>query len=132
VIPFFPYQERVDRGLQNLSHGDMVANTLQYYRERTKNDDTRTPTPYADIRERLKKIADEGKRVLIDIKESYSVQTIVVRLEYVHDRWAMGKSICYIDNQAVEVAYTIHYSDIFCKRLKIKVIAEGENPFAES
>lgn len=117
--------------MQKDSHGDIVANTLQYYRERTQSSDTHAPKPYLDIQKRLQKTVDEGKRVLIDIKDSYSVQTVVVKFEYVHDRWAMGKSICYLDGQEVAVPYTIHYSDIFCKRLKVKVIAEGENPFAE-
>jgi predicted metal-dependent RNase len=119
----------VGNGVQKDSHGDIVANTLQYYRERTKSNDTHAPKPYSDIQRKLQKTVDEGKRVLIDIKDSYSVQTVVVRFEYVHDRWAMGKSICYLDGEEVEVPYTIHFSDIYCKRLKIKVIAEGENPF---
>jgi predicted metal-dependent RNase len=130
LIPFSPYyNRRVGNGVQKDSHGDIVANTLQYYRERTKSNDTHAPKPYSDIQRKLQKTVDEGKRVLIDIKDSYSVQTVVVRFEYVHDRWAMGKSICYLDGAEVEVPYTIHFSDIYCKRLKIKVIAEGENPF---
>jgi predicted metal-dependent RNase len=119
----------VGNGVQKDSHGDIVANTLQYYRERTKSSDTHAPKPYTDIQRKLQMTVDEGKRVLIDIKDSYSVQTVVVKFEYVHDRWAMGKSICYLDGEEVEVPYTIHFSDIYCKRLKIKVIAEGENPF---
>jgi hypothetical protein len=123
------YNRRVGYSLQKDSHGDIVANTLQYYRERVGNINTGTPIPYAEIKNFLQKTIDEGKRVLIDIKDSYSVQTVVVRFEYVHDRWAMGKSICYLEGQEVEVPYTIHYSDIFCKRLKIKTIVEGDNPF---
>lgn len=124
------YKERVGFNLQKDSYGDIVANTLQYYRERTDSKDIQTPRPYSDIKRFLQKAINEGKQVLIDIKDSYSVQTVVVRFEYVHDRWAMGKSICYLEGQEVEVPYTIHYSDIFCKRLKIKTIVEGDNPFA--
>ncbi|AQN32529.1 hypothetical protein BCP12_113 [Bacillus phage BCP12] len=77
----------------------------------------------------LQKTVDEGKRVMIDIRDSYSVQTVVVRFEYIHDRWAMGKSICYYDGEEVEIPYTIHYSDIFCnKKMNVKVVVEGENP----
>jgi predicted metal-dependent RNase len=125
------YNERVGISLQKDSHGDIVANTLQYYRERTNSSDTSTPKPYEEIKKVLQKTMNEGKRVLIDIKDSYSVQTVVVRFEYVHDRWAMGKSICYLEGQEVEVPYTIHYSDILCKRLKIKTIVEGDNPFGK-
>lgn len=116
--------------LQKDSHGDIVANTLQYYRERVSSSDINTPKPYDEIKKALEKTIEQGKRVMIDIKDSYSVQTVVVRFEYVSDRWAMGKSICYLEGQEVEVPYTIHYSDIFCKRLKIKTVIEGENPFA--
>jgi predicted metal-dependent RNase len=129
VKPFFPYNERVGHGLQRNSRGDVVAHTLQYFRERTASNDTQAPEPFADIREMLKKTVEEGKRVLIDIKESYSVQTVVVRVEYIGARWAMGKSICYQEGEEVEVPYTIHFTDILCKKLKIKVITEGENPF---
>ncbi|UGO47707.1 hypothetical protein EMILIAHAH_134 [Bacillus phage vB_BanH_Emiliahah] len=112
------------------SHGDIIANTLHFYRERTKTSSTVSPSPFAEIKAMLQKTVDEGKRVMIDIRDSYSVQTVVVRFEYIHDRWAMGKSICYYDGEEVEVPYTIHYSDIFCnKKMNVKVIVEGENPF---
>lgn len=130
VNTFSPYLHRkVGMSLHKDSHGDIVANTLQYYRERTKSSDNKTPKPYQDIQRRLQKTVESGKRVLIDIKDSYSVQTVVVRFEYVHERWAMGKAICYLEGEEVEVPYTIHYSDIYCKRMKIKVIKEGDNPF---
>jgi len=119
----------VGSGVQKDSHGELVANTLQYYRERTKSTNTAAPKPYLSIKKDLQKTVSEGKRVLIDIKDSYSVQTVVVRFEYVSDRWAMGKSICYLEGEEVEVPYTIHFSDILCKRLKIKFLKEGENPF---
>ena len=117
--------------MQKDSHGDIVANTLEYYRERTRNNDLKVPKAYQEISQKLQKTIDEGKQVLIDIKDSYSVQTVVVRFEYVHDRWAMGKSICYSGGEEVEVPYTIHYSDIYCKKMKVKVITEGENPFGK-
>lgn len=123
------YSRRVGSGVQKDSHGELVANTLQYYRERTKSVDKSAPKPYLSIKQKLQQTVSEGKRVLIDIKDSYSVQTVVVRFEYVSDRWAMGKSICYLEGEEVEVPYSIHFSDILCKRLKIKVITEGENPF---
>lgn len=113
----------------NISHGDLVANTLQHYRERTKSSEGRNPKPYTDIQKMLQETVTAGKRVLIDIKDSYSVQTVIVKFEYVNERWAMGKSICYLDGEEIYVPYTIHYSDILCKRMKIKVIVEGANPF---
>lgn len=122
---------KVGKSVQNdTSHGDIVANTLQYYRERTRSSEGVNPKPYKDIQTMLQKTVEEGKRVLIDIKDSYSVQTVVVKFEHVNERWAMGNSTCYVDGEEVKVPYTIHYSDILCKRMKIKVIVEGENPFA--
>lgn len=123
------YNRRVGNSLQKDSHGDIVANTLQHYRERTSSKDIAAPKPYSEIKRTLQRTIDEGKRVLIDIKDSYSVQTVVVRFQGVYNSWALGKSICYLDGEEVEVPYTIHYSDIYCKRLKIKTIVEGENPF---
>ncbi|AMQ66646.1 hypothetical protein BH753_gp164 [Bacillus phage Shbh1] len=111
------------------SHGDIIVDTLQHYRERITDKDSDVPKPYQEIKKKLIKAMQEGKRVLIDIKDSYSVQTVVVRFEYIHDRWAMGKSICYTEDGEIEVPYTIHYSDVYCRRTKIKVITEGENPF---
>lgn len=129
--PALYYSRRVGISLQKDSHGDIVANTLQHYRERTNSSESEVPKPYEEIKKVLLKTIDEGRRVLIDIKDSYSVQTVVVRFEYVHDRWALGRSICYLEGQEVEVPYTIHYSDIFCKRLKIKTIVEGDDPFGK-
>jgi hypothetical protein len=123
------YNKKGGLQLHKDSHGDIVANTLEYYRERTRNNDSKVPKPYQEISKRLQNTVDNGKRVLVDIKDSYSVQTIVVRFEYVHDRWAMGKSICYLEGREVAVPYTIHFSDIYCKKMKIKVITEGDNPF---
>lgn len=77
----------------------------------------------------MQRLVESGKKVLIDIKDSYSVQTVVVKFEYASERWAVGKSVCYLEGQEVEIPYTIHYSDIFCKKLKVKLIVEGENPF---
>ncbi|AXH71183.1 hypothetical protein BSP38_141 [Bacillus phage BSP38] len=116
---------------KNNNHGDIVANTLQYYRERTSSSGTRTPNPYLDIKKELEKTMKEGKRVLIDIRDSYSVQTVVLRFDRVYDRWAKGSSVCYLEGKEVEVPYTIHYSDIICSRMKVKVITEGDNPFEQ-
>ncbi len=112
------------------TYGDVVANTLQCYRERTQSNDTVSPTPYKDIKAMLIKTMEEGKRVLLDIKDSYNTQTVVVLFEKVYDRWAMGTAVCYFEGEEIKVPYTIHYSDILCKHINIKVIVEGENPFA--
>ena len=111
------------------SHGNLIASTLEYYRQRTSNSDKQIPEPYKKIKRKLEKTKESGQKVLIDIKDSYSVQTVIVRFEYIHDRWAMRYSTCYLEGEEVQVPYTIHYSDIYCKRMNIKVIIEGENPF---
>lgn len=131
LIPFDTIIKEGGLQLNKLNHGDIVADTLQYYRERTKSSDSKVPKPYQEIRKRLQKTVTDGKRVLIDIKDSYSVQTIVVRFEYVSDRWAMGKSICYLDGEEVAVPYTIHFSDIYCRKMRVKVIVEGDSAFNE-
>lgn len=115
--------------MQRESHGDIVANTLEFYRARTRNSGSGVPEAYQRIKRNLEKTKEQGKKVLIDIKDSYSVQTVIVQFHHISDRWAMGYSICYHDGHEVKVPYTIHYSDIYCKRLNIKVIVEGESPF---
>lgn len=110
------------------NRGDIIASTLDYYRERTKSDYIGTPKPYKRIKDKFDRVKDSGKRLLIDIKDSYSVQTIVVSLDYVHDRWAKGHSVCYADGKEVLVPYTIHYSDVYCNQMNIKVVVEGERP----
>lgn len=114
--------------MQGRTRGDIIASTLDYYRERTQSDHLKTPKAYKKIKDKLEKTKANGKRLLIDIKDSYSVQTIVVELKYVHDRWAMGTSVCYANGKEVLVPYTIHYSDIYCNKMNIKVIVEGERP----
>lgn len=117
--------------LKHLKAGNLVANTLDYYRERINSKTSDTPEAYVRIKKRLQKIKSRNNRVLMDIKESYSVQTVVVELEEVYDRWAKGSSICYLEGEEVKVPYTIHYSDIYCKIFNIKFIEEGENPIGK-
>ncbi|WNO29882.1 hypothetical protein [Bacillus phage SDFMU_Pbc] len=107
--------------------GDVIAGTLQSHRDRTSTYDV-VPKPFKAIKSALEKTIKEGKRVLIDVKDSYSTQTVVVRFDAVFDRWAKGNSICHTEQGEVAVPYTIHYSDILCKNTKIKIITEGENP----
>jgi len=109
------------------SHGDIVADTLNQYRDRIKEEDG-TPEPYLRIQKKLQKIANEGKKVLVDIRDSYSTQTVVLKFGYIGTRWAMGKSVCYTSEGEVKVPYTIHYSDIVSQKSNIKFIVEGENP----
>lgn len=129
-MTFSPFYRkgRVGYGMYK-DHSDIVTDTLDYYRNRTDSTNLSTPKPYMTIKNKLQRTIDEGKRVLIDIKDSYSVQTVVLRLDFVSDRWARGVSVCYSEEGEVLVPYTIHFSDILCKSAKIKVIAEGENPF---
>lgn len=132
MIPFSPYYKRgVGNGMQS-DNRDIVTDTLDYYRARTSSGVSGTPKPYLSIQEDLTRIMKAGKKVLIDIKDSYSVQTVIVKFDYVNERWAKGTSICYSEGEEIYVPYTIHFSDILCKRMKIKVIKEGENPFARS
>lgn len=109
--------------------GDLVADTLEYYRSRVNQGNIGVPIEFQKIRDNLIKVKKEGKRVLVDIKESYNVQTTVLTLQYVGDRWAMGYSKCYTKYEEVNVPYTIHYSDIHANQTELKFIVEGENPF---
>jgi hypothetical protein len=126
--PFYSRQ-RVGSGMYK-NHSDIITDTLDYYRNRIDEVRVDSPKPYSVIKQRIQKTIDEGKRVLIDIKDSYSTQTVVVRFDSAHDRWAKGSSVAYTEEGEILVPYTIHYSDILCKTAKIKVIVEGENPFA--
>jgi hypothetical protein len=115
---------------QRSSQGDIIIDALNFHRNRIKEEHQHVPDPYAKIKERLLTIKDADKRVAINVKDSYSLQTVVVKLEYVHNWWAMGKAICYHEGEEILVPYTIHYSDIYCKKLNVKVIVEGESPYA--
>jgi len=132
MIPFSPYYRRgVGNGMQS-DNRDIVTDTLDYYRARTSSGVSGTPKPYLSIQDKLTRWMEEGKKVLVDVKDSYSVQRVVVKFDYVSDRWAKGTSICYSEGEEILVPYTIHFSDILCKRMKVIVIPEGENPFARS
>lgn len=108
--------------------GDLVASTLDHYRNRVDYTVDKTPEPYQRIKKRLEKVMANNQKVLMDVKDAYNVQSIVVELESVQDRWAMGTSICYYNGEEVKVPYTVHYSDIYCKTMNLKLIVEGENP----
>lgn len=111
------------------NHGNIVANTLDFYRERIKDSGASTPQEYLDIKEKLETAMLSGKRVLVNVRDSYNLQVAVLQLHYVQERWAMGYSICYMGREEVKVPYTVHYSDIYSQRTKIKLIVEGEDPF---
>lgn len=111
------------------NHGDIVANTLDFYRARTSDTGVTTPKEYLDIKKKLEDAMEGGKRVIINVRDSYNLQVAVLHLKYVHERWAMGHSVSYSGKREINVPYTIHYSDIYCQHTKIKLIVEGDNPF---
>ncbi|QVW29000.1 hypothetical protein [Bacillus phage SWEP1] len=107
---------------------DIIAGTLDCYRERTVANDTSTPLSYTLIREKIRNIIKKDKKVLLEIKDSYSTQTVIIQFEKAYDRWAMGTSICYFEGEELRVPYTVHYSDILCKKIGVKTILEGMRP----
>jgi hypothetical protein len=125
--PFYSRQ-RVGYGMGN-KHSDIITDTLDYYRNRIDEVKTGVPKPYEAIQRRIQKTIEEKKQVLIDIKDSYSTQTVIVRFDLATPRWAKGTSVAYNEDGEIKVPYTIHYSDILCKTAKIKVIVEGDDPF---
>ncbi len=131
-MSFSPHyrRKRVGYGMYK-DHKDIITDTLDYYRSRTEDVKVPTPKHYDEIKQELQRTLDEGKRVLVSIKDSYNTQMVVIRLNWVGSRWARGDSVAYTEEGEVLVPYTIHYSDILCKSAKVTFITEGENPFAE-
>lgn len=110
---------------------DLIASTLDCYRERTLNIPQENPISFEVIKARVETLVQNGNKVLLEIKDSYSVQSVVITFTKAYDRWAVGESICYFENEEIKVPYTVHYSDILCKKLGIKTIVQGEvNPIA--
>ncbi|USL89329.1 RNA-binding protein [Bacillus phage vB_BceH_LY2] len=114
-----------------VTKGDIIASTLDCYRERTLNIPQENPISFEVIKNRVETLIKKQNKVLLEIKDSYSVQTVVVTFTKAYDRWAVGQSICYFEGEEIKVPYTVHYSDILCKKLGIKTIVQGSvNPIA--
>ncbi|ASU01032.1 hypothetical protein ANTHONY_192 [Bacillus phage Anthony] len=113
---------------QKQTRADVISEALDCYRVRTVVEEDTAPLSYNVVKERIDKIVKDGKPIILEIKDAYSVQTSMVILEESYDRWAKGYSTCYYDGEEVKVPYTIHYSDILCKRVGVKTIVKGMNP----
>lgn len=93
------------------------------------------PREFAKVKENFLKAKEAGTPILVENNEFRSAYSVTMKLEYVGDRWCMGK-VRYIHlGGEVLVPYTIHYADIFTSDTpnsvarNMTVIFKGENPF---
>lgn len=87
------------------------------------------PNPFHTVQEKLKQLKKENKRLLINSKDANSIQSVVVRLDYIGDRWAMGKYRSITKTGEIELPFTFHYSDIISSDTDVVIIPEGKRAF---
>lgn len=110
---------------------EVVADTLDIFRERNQVDDEIVPKPFREIRDRLMEVKANGQRIMIPHRDSNSQQRVKIKLDYIGDRWALGYSKVNRLGEVFYLPYTIHYSDIYCKELRVNVLYEGDSPYGE-
>lgn len=94
----------------------------------------RIPYEFEEIKAMFQKAKDNGTRVLIENSELSLSYSVVVELEYVGDRWCMGKTRYHQLDKDEYIPYTISYADLYVKHSTgrpTKIIFEGENPFGK-
>lgn len=96
---------------------------------------TSLPREYQKIRDIFKKAKEDNRLVMVENAEFRSAYSVKMKLEYVGDRWCMGK-VRYVTPQGeIYVPYTIHYSDMVASESpstvakNMTIIFKGENPF---
>lgn len=125
---------------QQLKRGDnnLIIDTIRELQEpRFQGTDANPPIEFKEVKDMFQKAMLEDKRVLIEHNELNLAHSVVVELEYIGERWCMGKTVYYQNNVEVRVPYTIHYSDIYTAKTtnstsrNTKIIFEGANPFGK-
>ena len=96
---------------------------------------SRLPREYQKIKEHFQKAKEDGKLIILENNEFRSAYSVKMKLEYIGDRWCMGR-VRYVTPQGeIYVPYTIHYSDMVASdsptavAKNMTIIFKGENPF---
>lgn len=94
-----------------------------------------TPFEFEEIRAKFEKAKAEGTRILLETNELNLAYSVVMEIEYIGTRWAMGKVRYHQVEGDVYVPYTVHYADLYTgdhprsTSKTTKIIFEGVNPF---
>lgn len=92
----------------------------------------KTPKEYMSIRLRFEEAKENNTPILIESSALNLAQSIVIELEYVGDRWCMGKTSYQRYGEEVQVPYTINYADLYTTDPTVntpKIVFKGANPF---
>lgn len=93
------------------------------------------PREYKQVRELFIEARDKQTPVLVENSEFRAPYSVTMKVEYVGDRWCMGKVRYYNAGVEIYVPYTIHYADVFSSdkvssaARNMTIIFKGRNPF---
>lgn len=96
-----------------------------------------TPFEFVEIKKKFQEAKDNGTRILVESNELNLSYSVLLELDYIGDRWCMGKVRYHQLNKDENVAYTINYADIYTQdktyssSKTTKIIFEGENPYGQ-
>lgn len=91
-----------------------------------------TPKEFVNIKQKFQEVMDKRTPIIIESSALNLTQSIKIELEYVGDRWCMGRSTYYRYGKEEKVPYTISYADLYITDPAIntpKIIVKGANPF---
>ena len=114
----------------------MLTNTKKELEETTTYRGN-TPREYLKIKESFQKAMEEGRPILVENNEFRHPYSIKMHLEYVGDRWCMGRVRYVRADGDVYIPYTINYSDMYSEGTagaaakNLRIIFKGGNPFGK-
>lgn len=91
-----------------------------------------TPKEFVEIKERFMEAESKRTPILIERSALNLTQSIVIELEYVGDKWCMGRTTYHRNGGEIKVPYTISYADLYTTDPSVntpKIIFKGDNPF---
>lgn len=94
-----------------------------------------TPREYLKIKENFMKAMEEGTPILVENNEFRHPTSVKIKLEYVGDRWCMGRVRHLRMGKEIFIPHTINYSDMYSEGTvgaaakNLKIIFKGGNPF---
>lgn len=88
---------------------------------------------YKEIKEKFEDAMANDIPILIENVELSLTQAVVIKLDYVGDRWCRGVATYHRRDGDVEVPYTIHYSEMFIRTgsqvKSANIVFKGDNPY---
>jgi len=109
-----------------------VAELLKDFDDSHSEPTNKTPLEFKRIKERFQEVKESNTPVLLEMSSIHLAHSVVLYLEYIGDRWCMGRVHYHTLNGDESVPYTIHYSDVLVgsQAFKVpKVVVKGESPY---